>query len=86
MYHLRDVTLSLTMRNSMIYEAQVATPRMPRHKTPSLSREGWGGSPVGVGLQFGSLVGVSFNPSPQPPVIKQVTPYGEVFLFVATPL
>ena len=85
MYRLRDVTLSFTMRNTMIYDAQVANPRMPRHKTPSLSREGWGGSPVGVGLQFGSLVG-GFNPSPQPPAIKQVTPHGEVFLFVATPL
>jgi len=37
---------------------------------------------VGVGLQLG----VSPNPSPQSIVIKRVTPNGEVFLFVATPL
>ena len=30
--------------------------------------------------------GLSYNPSPQPPVNKQVTPNGEVFLFDATPL
>ena len=81
MYHLRDVTLSFTKRKWQTYEC-------PVRKTPSLNREGWGGSPVWVsslGLQFGSLVG-GFNPSPQPPAIKQVTPHGEVFLFVETPL
>ena len=46
MYHFQDVTLSFTRRNSIIYEAQVANLRMPRHKTPSLNREGWGGSLV----------------------------------------
>ena len=49
MYHFQGVTLSFTRRNSIIYEAQVANLRMPRHKTPSLNREGWGGSPVGLG-------------------------------------
>jgi len=28
--------------------------------------------------------GLSYNPSPQHPVIKQVTPHGEVFLFSKT--
>ena len=42
MYHLRGVTLSFTMRKWHIYE-------YPSRKAPSLSREGWGGSPVGLG-------------------------------------
>ena len=81
MYHLRGVTLSFTMRKWHIYE-------YPIRKAPSLNREGWGGSPVGVGLPLplgrageGLL---SPNPSPQLPVIKRVTPHGEVFLFDAT--
>ena len=44
-------------------------PNLNPHRTPSLNREGWGGSPVGVGL----------NPSPQPLIIMQVTLFREVF-------
>ena len=61
-------------------------------KAPSL-REGWGGLSLpktgraGVGLQLGWVSppsggggeGLPFNPSPQPLVIKRVTPHGEVF-------
>ena len=32
------------------------------HRTPSLNREGWGGSLVGVGLQFGSPVTLHRTP------------------------
>ena len=42
MYHLQDVTLSFTIPKWHIYEC-------PIRKAPSLSREGWGGSPVGLG-------------------------------------
>ena len=71
MYHFRDVTLSFTMSKWHTYEYPIA--RLPPFGrvgvgSPSLNREGWGGS-----------VGLSFNPSPQPPVIKQVTLHGEVF-------
>ena len=58
-------------------------------KAPSL-REGWGGLPLpkqgGLGWvsSLGLLLGSPFNPSPQHPIIKRVTPQGEVFLFVAT--
>ena len=37
MYHFRDVTLSFTMSKWHTYEYPVS-------KTPSLNREGWGGS------------------------------------------
>ena len=75
------------MRNSMIYDAQVATPRMPRPQDslPKQGGLGWVSSWAGVGLLLvGLQLWTPFNPSPQPPVIKQVTPNGEVFLFSKT--
>ena len=42
--------------------------------TPSLNREGWG-----VGLQFGSLVGVGLYPSPQIIDSLVVESFGESF-------
>ena len=40
---------------------------------------GWVSPPSGGGAE-----GSPFNPSPQHPIIKRVTPQGEVFLFVVT--
>jgi len=48
----------------------------PKDSLPKQGGLGW----------VSSWGGSSFNPSPQPPVIKRLTPYGEVFLFDATPL
>ena len=45
-----SLNVSFPRRNSIIYETKGTHLRMPRHKAPSLNREGWGGSPVGVGL------------------------------------
>ena len=53
MYHFRDVTLSFTKRKWQTYECPKDS--LPKQGglgwvSPSLSREGWGGSPVVVGL------------------------------------
>ena len=50
MYHLQDVTLSFTMSKWHTYEYPVS-------KTPSLNREGWGGS-----LVVGCLLTLHLNP------------------------
>ena len=48
----------------------------PQDSLPKQGGLGW----VSPSFREGRL----FNPSPQHPVIKQVTPHGEVFLFDAT--
>jgi len=45
------------------------------NEAPSLLREGWGGSPVAVGLQLGWVL----NPSPQPPDCQVVEANSEGF-------
>ena len=69
MYHLQVVTLSFTMHKWHIYECTIA--RLPLPKQGGL---GWVSPPSGGGGE-----GLPFNPSPQPLVIKRVTPHGEVF-------